>query len=143
MLKRLLSIGLGGFFGAISRFYLGNFLTGLNTAGFPTGTLLINLIGCFLLGLFLTLVLDHLKVGVNYRLAVGTGFIGAFTTFSTFSVETVWMLANNQTNLAFLYVGLSLIGGLSCTYTGFYLAKKIGSSLTAKQQSTREPEYQR
>ena len=87
----LLFVMIGGFFGAISRFALGEWIHTSN--GFPLGTLFINLIGCFFLGWFLTFVSQKKKIRPEFTLLIGTGFVGSFTTFSTFSVETLNLIA--------------------------------------------------
>ena len=87
----LLFVMIGGFFGAISRFALGEWIHTSN--GFPLGTLFINLIGCFFLGWFLTFVSQKKKIRPELTLLIGTGFVGSFTTFSTFSVETLNLIA--------------------------------------------------
>ena len=86
----VLFVMIGGFFGAISRFALGEWIHTSN--GFPLGTLFINLIGCFFLGWFLTFVSQKKKIRPELTLLIGTGFVGSFTTFSTFSVETLTLL---------------------------------------------------
>ena len=113
---------IGGFFGAISRYALGEWIHTNN--GFPLGTLLINLIGCFLLGWFLTFVNQRTKVNPNLILLIGTGFIGSFTTFSTFSVETITLFEQGLLFLGLLYCLSSIIFGLLLSYLGYKLAVK-------------------
>lgn len=117
----LIFVGLGGFFGAISRFALGEWLH--SDHGFPLGTLLVNLLGCLVLGWFLAFAKRKALRG-NLVLLVGTGFSGSFTTFSTFSVETVNLVAGGQVLFALLYVLLSIFVGLLLAFIGFKLAAK-------------------
>ena len=112
----LLFVMIGGFFGAISRFVLGEWIQTSN--GFPLGTLFINLIGCFFLGWFLTFVSQKKKIRPELTLLIGTGFVGSFTTFSTFSVETLTLLQQGLMFQGLLYVLTTTILGLGLTYLG-------------------------
>ncbi|MFZ0445939.1 MAG: fluoride efflux transporter CrcB [Bacillus sp. (in: firmicutes)] len=112
----LLLVMIGGFFGAISRFVLGEWIHTSN--GFPIGTLIINLIGCFFLGWFLTFVSQKKKIRPQLTLLIGTGFVGSFTTFSTFSVETLNLLQQGLLFQGLLYVLTTIILGLGLTYLG-------------------------
>jgi len=116
-LKTFFAIGIGGFFGAMSRYYLSALLP--NNANFPTTTLLINLVGCFCLAFLFTTFTNRTPL----VLCVGTGFLGAFTTFSTFSVETLLLLENSQWLQALSYCFISVMGGLACAWFGALLAR--------------------
>jgi fluoride exporter len=118
---KLIFVGVGGFFGAISRFALGEWLHTDN--GFPLGTLAVNLLGCLVLGWFLAFA-KRRGLRSETVLLVGTGFLGSFTTFSTFSVETVNLLAAGQGLFALIYVLLSIIMGLLLAFVGFKFATK-------------------
>ncbi|GKS12614.1 putative fluoride ion transporter CrcB 1 [Paenibacillus chitinolyticus] len=108
-------IGTAGVFGALSRYGL-SVLWNEGTGSFPWGTLACNMIGCMLLGYFSEALLPRWPQ--ELRTAVMTGFIGAFTTFSTFSMETVRMLQDHRVPLALLYIGVSLFGGLLAVSLG-------------------------
>ncbi len=116
----IVAVGIGGFFGAMLRYIVGIWIPAVN--GFPWGTLIINVLGCFFLGWFFTMTMKRWKINLHLKLAIGTGFIGAFTTFSTFSVETLYLLNNNQWLLALLYVSLSIVCGIGLAYLGVKLA---------------------
>lgn len=118
---KFMFVGLGGFFGAILRFALGEWLHSDN--GFPVGTLLVNLLGCLALGWFLAFAKQRAVRGETVLL-IGTGFLGSFTTFSTFSVETVNLLAAGQIMFALLYVLSSIFVGIFLAFLGFKLATK-------------------
>ncbi|WP_318503524.1 fluoride efflux transporter CrcB [Bacillus sp. T3] len=118
---KLIFVMLGGFFGAICRFALGEWLNADN--GFPIGTLIINILGCFFLGWFLTFGSIKKKVNPELTLLIGTGFTGAFTTFSTFSVETLRLLQKDFIFQAVIYVLLSIFVGLGMSYIGWRIAK--------------------
>jgi len=115
----LILVMIGGFLGAILRFALGEWIY---TESFPAGTLIVNLIGCFLLAWFLTFVSRKKRIHSGIPLLIGTGCIGSFTTFSTFSVETIQMFSNGQIFLSALYIMLSSIGGLLFAGFGYMLA---------------------
>ena len=117
----LLAVGIGGFFGAILRYLIGKVIP--VPSGFPLGTLIINLLGCLFLSWFFTITLERRNINPNLKLAIGTGFTGAFTTFSTFSVETLNLIKNHQIILAFLYVVLSILGGIILALIGAKLAE--------------------
>jgi fluoride exporter len=111
---------LGGFLGAITRYSLGVWIQADN--GFPMGTLLINLLGCFILGWFLTIITIRKNISPQLTLFIGTGFIGSFTTFSTFSVETILLFQNGLMVYGALYVLISMIFGILLAHLGFKLA---------------------
>lgn len=111
---------LGGFVGAICRFALGEWVHINN--GFPLGTFLINLIGCFCLGWFFTLVSQKGQIRPEFTLLIGTGFIGSFTTFSTFSVETLNLFQKGLMFMGILYVLASTVLGLVLAFLGHKLA---------------------
>lgn len=124
----LLVVMIGGFLGAMSRFALGEWIHTGN--GFPLGTLIINLIGCFSLGWFLTYINQKKKMRAELTLLIGTGFIGSFTTFSTFSLETVNLFQQGHVLFGCTYVFSSTIVGLLLVYSGYKLAspkKKEGN----------------
>ncbi|MBM4761486.1 fluoride efflux transporter CrcB [Bacillus sp. B15-48] len=113
---KIIMIGIGGFLGAISRYGMGEWLHTEN--GFPVGTLTVNLLGCFLLGWFLAFA-KRKNLRTEITMLFGTGFLGSFTTFSTFSVETVYLIENGQFLFAFSYVAASMLAGILSAYIGF------------------------
>ncbi|MBA2876235.1 fluoride efflux transporter CrcB [Thermaerobacillus caldiproteolyticus] len=117
----IIAVGIGGFFGAVLRYCMGQWIPVHN--GFPLPTLIINLLGCLFLGWFFTITLQKIKISPTLRLCIGTGFTGSFTTFSTFSVETVILIKNNQIEMAILYVLLSVVGGIALAFSGIGLAR--------------------
>ena len=121
-----LAVGVGGFFGAITRYVTGQWFADLVlVTGFPWGTLVINLLGCFILSLFITLALDLLVISPFIRVGISTGFIGAFTTFSTFSLDTVQLLQNHQFGYAGLYVFSSIFLCIAMSALGLVVARGI------------------
>lgn len=109
---------LGGFFGAICRFSLGNWNFLHSANGLPTGTLIINLVGSLLLG---WLVANYREQYPKIFLFLGTGFTGSFTTFSTFSVEMLNLLEKGKIGLALGYVSGSLLAGIGLALIGYKL----------------------
>lgn len=127
MYMKSLIIFIGGFLGAISRFTVSNII---EVEDFPINTLLINILGCFLLSFILTYCTS--KIREEYILLLGTGFMGAFTTFSTFSLETVQLFNNGQFILVASYVSLSISVGVIAAFLGYYLSKKLLDSRAEK-----------
>ncbi len=111
---------IGGFFGAITRYGIGEWIHINN--GFPFGTFCINLTGSLVLGWLLTFISQRRKGMKRLSLFVGTGFLGSYTTFSTFSVETINLIANKEYFFAILYVFLSVALGLVFAFLGYKLA---------------------
>ncbi|KPU44681.1 putative fluoride ion transporter CrcB [Oxobacter pfennigii] len=117
-MKKYLYIGLGGILGSNLRFLL-SALIGQNLQySMPFNTLIINITGCFLLGFFMTATRDYLKLSDNVKLFVSTGFIGSYTTFSTFMVELNSIVINKELILAIAYLLLSVVSGMIFLYLG-------------------------
>lgn len=119
-----LFIALGGAFGAVSRYGLSNIVQRWCGAGFAWGTLAVNLLGCFLIGLAYHLAATTL-VPSGVRFFVIVGFLGAFTTFSTFSLENVEFLRDGMFSVAAIYILVSNMMGVVLTFTGFVLGQRI------------------
>ncbi|WP_234028544.1 fluoride efflux transporter CrcB [Lentibacillus sp. Marseille-P4043] len=116
-----LAVGIGGMFGAIGRY--GISLLFPTNGGFPYATLIANLIGCYLLSFLLNQRTIKQKLSPELFTALGTGIIGAFTTFSTFAVETIELWQSNQFQ-SFIYIFVSIFGGLGYCYLGFMSARE-------------------
>ena len=116
-------VGLGGFLGAIARYALGGWAAEKWGAGFPYGTLLINVSGSFVLGLFLAVTASRLPIDPRWRLFFAVGFLGAYTTFSTFTYETVQLLLANDWRPALAYVGVSNVLGVGAALLGIGLGR--------------------
>ncbi len=117
-----LAVGCGGFIGAISRYLLSIFINRINPVNFPVSTLIINLIGSFLIGMLTQLFSMMYPSNKRLLLFLTTGILGGFTTFSTFSLETVNLYQNGNTLFAVLNVALSIALCLSGTVLGKLLA---------------------
>jgi len=118
-----LYISLGAVAGAITRYQLGVWITQWrgDTTGFPLATFVINVTGSLLLG-FLMRYLTGVPAGREVRAMLTTGFCGAYTTFSTFSYETVNLMVETQTTTAFAYVGASMVAAPTACFVGYLLA---------------------
>ncbi len=121
-----LIIGVGGFLGAIARYYLSgvaqNYITKSSFALFPVGTLAVNLLGCLLLGFLHSFLLNYNEM---YRWSLNIGFIGAFTTFSTFSLETLLLFENDEYFYGVVNILISCIVGLFALWLGRMIYKGI------------------
>lgn len=124
MLKNILLIGAGGFAGSIGRYLLSRFLELRIFTSFPLGTFTVNVIGCFIMGLLYGLTVKG-TASPEIRFLLATGFCGGFTTFSTFSLESLTLLQDGQFWFAFLYIAGSLVAGLAAVWIGFLIIKAI------------------
>lgn len=121
-MKEIAIVFIGGGLGSALRFGVSKLFIS-TTLKFPTATFLVNIIGCLLIGLLLA----YFSKTENsfYKLLLVTGFCGGFTTFSTFSNETILLLKNNQFSLALIYIISSLVLGLLATFVGYFLMNKF------------------
>ncbi len=124
-MQRFLLISLGAMLGANLRYWVGDWAAQRWGAAFPYGTLLINLTGSFLLGLFLSLATGRFLVDPRLRVLFAVGFLGAYTTFSTFTYESVNLLLKGQWVAGSLNLfGSALLGALA-VLLGVYLGKLL------------------
>ncbi|MDC3417630.1 fluoride efflux transporter FluC [Aquibacillus salsiterrae] len=114
-------VGLAGALGAMLRYLVGIAL--VSESPFPFSTLLINLIGCYLLAWLTTTLFNKLALSDYAKAAIGTGLVGSFTTFSAVSVETVLLFDRGSIVLGICYVIVSLIGGMAMSRLGFKVSR--------------------
>jgi CrcB protein len=119
-------VGLGGFLGSIARFWVGSYLTQRMGARFPYGTFIINVSGSFLIGLIVTLLAERANWSPNLLYLIPIGFIGAYTTFSTFELEAFRSVRSGDVLLALLYVILSVTVGYMAVWLGVVTGKTFG-----------------
>lgn len=125
MLKNLLIIGSGGFIGSIARYLVSQLNLSVNFHSIPVGTLLVNIIGCFLIG-FLTGVADKSMIlTTEWRLFLMVGLCGGFTTFSAFANENLMLMHNGQILAVLLYTALSIILGFLAVYLGYIITNLL------------------
>ena len=118
-IHQLILVGLGGGLGAICRFLAATWITRHFDTLFPWGTLTVNVLGCLLLG---RLIGSSLNAVETWRLLLAIGFLGSFTTFSTFGAETWCLLRNGKSSLAIAYVLTSVLLGLVAVWLGLRLS---------------------
>lgn len=120
MLKSILMVGVGGFFGSILRYLISHYVNISSQTVFPLGTLTVNLAGSFFIGMIIAAAL-HGDLGKSMQLLLATGLCGGFTTFSSFSYEFFSLLQHEHTGYAFLYAAASFVLGLLFVWLGFNL----------------------
>lgn len=122
---RIALIAVFGAIGTLSRYGLQGLVQQRAGITFPAGTLVANLLGCFLLGFLGQLTLNRMLIPPDWRVGITIGFFGGFTTFSTFGWETIKMLEDGEWARAGFYVGTSVVVGLLLAFLGIHLANKI------------------
>ena len=123
-MKRILITGAGSFIGGMLRYLIAEFVQTRYLTNFPIGTLTVNVIGCFIIGIVFGLA-DKENLTQEWRLFLATGLLGGFTTFSAFSIETIGMLRDGQFWSAAAYIFLSVILGLLVAFIGISIIKLI------------------
>ncbi|MBM7855001.1 CrcB protein [Desulfohalotomaculum tongense] len=120
---RYLYVGMGGVLGAISRYLVSLMITPANSSTIPWQTLTVNFLGCYILGLIA--FLNLWPINKNLRLALSTGFVGSLTTFSTFSVEVMYLVNQGCYIPALAYIIISLLGGIMLATLGMLTANAV------------------
>lgn len=123
-MKKLIYIGMGGFCGAILRVLVKGIQIANYHENVPINTLFVNIAGCFLLGLILTVALEITRFRSSLRLGIATGFLGAFTTFSTLCREIAGLIYQGYYFSALSYMAISTMLGLAATYFGIVVARE-------------------
>lgn len=124
IVKKYIYILIGGAAGAVLRAVIKDINLFNYSGNIPINTLIINVSGAFILMFFLTVAFEVAEFDANIRLGISTGFLGAFTTFSTLCKETTVLIFNGYYFSAFIYILLSAVLGLATAYGGYILAKK-------------------
>lgn len=125
LIKTLVMIACGGAVGAVSRYATSLGVYALLGRGFPYGTLFVNVAGSFLMGVLSILLLERYSLGPEWRAAILVGFLGSFTTFSTFSLETMNLLEQGDFWRAMLNISISVILCLLGVWAGLLLARQL------------------
>lgn len=121
--RQLLWIALGGSIGSILRFLSQKWAGQLLGEHFPFGTLVVNIAGCLLIGIFYDLSVRHSSFSPDLRLLLMTGFCGGFTTFSAFSLENMALLQQERYAAVIAYTGISVAAGLLAVWAGYWLSR--------------------
>ncbi|KHF25580.1 fluoride efflux transporter CrcB [Solemya velum gill symbiont] len=124
-MNQLLLIGAGGALGAIGRYWMSTLVYQFAGRGFPWGTLAVNLLGSLLMGVFYVLLVERLASNGDLRAFLMIGFLGAFTTFSTFSIETLMLIEEGALLRAVGNVLLSVVSCVTAAWIGIMLARSI------------------
>lgn len=124
-MSKLLLVGLAGFIGTVGRYLMSGVIAKRYGETFPMGTLLVNLIGCFLVGLLFYLLEERFLVNQTARTVILIGFLGGFTTFSSFGLQTFTLLRDGESGLAVLNIAASNLVGLLLVWAGYTLARVL------------------
>jgi len=126
-LHAFLLVAFGGALGASLRYITTVYITRWLGSGFPFGTLIVNIVGSFFMGVLITILARYVDGGSQLRLLLAVGFLGSYTTFSAFSLEIFTLLERNETLAATVYIAISLTGTLSATLLGMWITKALGT----------------
>lgn len=123
MLKTILYIAIGGAIGSVMRYFISVLVNKYWSNHFPMATFITNVLGCFLIGFLIGILEKNHLTSSNLKWFLITGFCGGFTTFSAFGIENLTLLQSDNSFLAFLYIGLSLVLGLLAVWLGLFVTK--------------------
>jgi CrcB protein len=126
MFKQILLVAAGGATGSVCRHLVGVACVRLFGIGFPWGTVAVNLLGSFAMGVLIELLARRFEMSMELRLLLATGFLGGFTTFSSFSLDAVALVERGAGLLAFAYVSGSVLLGLAALFAGLSLVRALG-----------------
>jgi fluoride exporter len=119
MLKTILIVGSGGFIGSVARYYVSKLNLHVDFFSIPVGTLLVNVLGCFIIGMLTGIADKSALLTVEWRMFLMVGICGGFTTFSSFANENLMLLHNGLILSILLYTGLSIFLGFTAVYLGY------------------------
>ncbi|HEX8815652.1 MAG TPA: fluoride efflux transporter CrcB [Terriglobales bacterium] len=122
---KYLIVGVGGFAGSVARYWVGAYVGQRMGTRFPYGTFLINITGSFLIGFVMTVLTERTSLSPNWRYLIPIGFIGGYTTFSTFEYETLRAVQDGQFIAGALNVVLSVIVGFAMVWAGAVAGKAV------------------
>src|SRR5258706_2278526 len=125
LIKQCLAMGMAGSLGALARFFVAKHLESKFETNLPLGTMVVNLSGCFILGFFMAVTSGRLAVSDTTKLAIGVGFVGAYTTFSTLMYDSVKLSQDGEHYKAGLNLLISLLVGLAAVWLGAICGRRI------------------
>lgn len=123
MIKNIMLIGLGGGLGSMARYLCQKWFMDHHPHTYPWGTFSVNIIGCFLIGLFWGLSFKSFAGNESWKLFLMTGICGGFTTFSAFTLEGIGLIKEERVGTFLLYMGGSVLVGLLATYAGIKISR--------------------
>ena len=124
-INQLIFIAAGGAIGAVFRFLVSNAIHGFMSRAFAYGTLTVNVLGSFVMGLSYVMLIERLRISPEWRALIIVGLLGAFTTFSTFSMETLVLIENSEISKALLNVFLSVLLCIMGSWIGLILGRQL------------------
>ena len=124
-MRPYMAIAIGGVLGCWARYAMTDLVQTIYGRDFPYATLSINVLACFLMGFLFVETLERLTISPVLRIGILTGFIGGFSTFSTFTMETLLLAEQGDAAKGVLYVVLSIILGMLATFGGVYIARNL------------------
>jgi fluoride exporter len=124
-MQAYIAIAIGGILGCWARYAMTNLVQDAYGRDFPYATLSINVLACFMMGFLFVETLERLTISPVLRIGILTGFIGGFSTFSTFAMETLLLAEQGEAAKSMLYVLLSLVLGMIATFGGAYIARNL------------------
>lgn len=129
MFSSLISVGIGGFLGAVARYVLSGWIASRAAArldlALPVGTLFVNVTGSFVLAVFLAWFANRLEISENWRLLIATGFCGSYTTFSTFAYETIATLRSGEWGGSIVYIIITNLLCLLMVAVGMIIGSRL------------------
>jgi len=125
-MKEIAIVAAGGAVGSALRYLTSLLMLRLTGAAFPWGTLTVNVVGSFVMGLFIELLARRMGASNELRLLVATGVLGGFTTFSSFSLDVAVLWERGMAPAAFAYVLVSVVGSISALFAGLWVVRMIG-----------------
>ena len=124
-MTKILAIAVGGALGALSRYWVVGIISSIFERSFPFGTLVVNILGSLLIGVMYVLIIEKLDVAAEWHAILMVGFVGAFTTFSTFSLEALMLLQEGRAVAALTYIFSSVVICLLAVASGMWSAKQF------------------
>ncbi|WP_454849560.1 fluoride efflux transporter CrcB [Rhizobium binxianense] len=124
MIQALL-VAAGGAIGSVLRYYVGQWSLRLMGPSFPWGTLTVNVVGCFVIGVFSELLMRRFNASVDLRLLLVTGFLGGFTTFSAFSLDAITLFERGETLAGSIYIAASIGLSMAAVAAGLAVMRSL------------------